>query len=709
MAPIRFGPFEADARSGELLRDGRKVKLQEQPFQVLMVLLEHAGEVVTREQLTGRLWPNEVHVDFERGLNKAVTRLREALDDSAEAPRYVETLPRRGYRFIAPVSNGAPATKETDELAERVEHAPMLTASTAAVAGGSRHRRLAWFASVLAIFAAAGAVSAWRWAEHGSRVPKVVRFRQLTNDGQAKEGPLVTDGPRVYFNQVLPGPRSVVSQVSIRGGESVRLPIQLPQPTLADASEDGAELLIANHEMGGDSLWIQPVSAGSPRRVGSLLAHDAAFGSSPGSVIFGREKDVYSINQDGTGLRKLLTVPNVAFAFRYSPDHRMLRFTTFDVQIDDMSILEAAASGSESHKMFQGCWGKWTPDGRYFVFQNRHDGRLNFWTLHERAMLSGGKVKAEPVQLTAGPIDYQYPLPSKDGKTIFALGTTHRAELIRYEPRGRQFAPFLEGISAEGLSFSRDGQWVAYTSFPEGMLFRSRVDGSERRQLTFPPLRAFRPRWSPDGEQIAFSGDLPEATTVRNVYVISSEGGAPARILPSDQSQDGVNWSPDGGRLVFGSLFVPTAPILLYDLKTRSAAPLTGSHGFSNPQWSPDGRTIAATTTAGPPKLMLFDLAKERWKEAVAFPVGHYLSWSDDARYIYLQYSRSEGEQSALESIGRLRAGDGKFEHVVDVKDLGRVATGTFVDWFGLAPDNSLLFARDISTQEIYALDVEWP
>src|SRR6266853_1368437 len=107
---ISFGTFEADLQAGELRRNGRKVRLQEQPFQVLAVLLEHAGEIVTREELRNRLWPADTFVDFDHGLNAAVKRLRDALGDSAENPRFVETIARRGYRFLAPIAakpNGA--------------------------------------------------------------------------------------------------------------------------------------------------------------------------------------------------------------------------------------------------------------------------------------------------------------------------------------------------------------------------------------------------------------------------------------------------------------------------------------------------------------------------------------------------------------------------------------------------------------------------
>src|SRR5439155_25659673 len=131
------------------------------------------------------------------------------------------------------------------------------------------------------------------------------------------------------------------------------------------------------------------------------------------------------------------------------------------------------------------------------------------------------------------------------------IGSSSQAEVIRYDSRSRHFIPYLSGISAEGLAFSQDGQWVTYTSFPDGALWRSKTDGSERRQLTFPPLRALLPRWSPDGKQIAFNASLPGATW--NIYLLSSQGGTPQRILPSEQSQMDVNWTPDGNSLVFAS------------------------------------------------------------------------------------------------------------------------------------------------------------
>src|SRR5215470_15842784 len=105
---LRFGVFELDPRSGDLRRNGLKLKLTGQPFQVLAMLLERRGDVVTREEIQKRLWPADTFVDFDHSLNTAINKIREALGDSAESPRFVETVPRRGYRFIAPVDVGAP-------------------------------------------------------------------------------------------------------------------------------------------------------------------------------------------------------------------------------------------------------------------------------------------------------------------------------------------------------------------------------------------------------------------------------------------------------------------------------------------------------------------------------------------------------------------------------------------------------------------------
>ena len=113
---VRFGLFELDLKGGQLSRNGSQLRLPQQPLQLLAVLLERPGEIVTRDELRQRLWPSDVFVDFDHGLNKSVQKLRDALGDSATSPRYIETTPRVGYRFIAPVRNGTPAQASAVEI-----------------------------------------------------------------------------------------------------------------------------------------------------------------------------------------------------------------------------------------------------------------------------------------------------------------------------------------------------------------------------------------------------------------------------------------------------------------------------------------------------------------------------------------------------------------------------------------------------------------
>jgi Tol biopolymer transport system component len=574
----------------------------------------------------------------------------------------------------------------------------------------------------IALVIAVGVLALVKMVLPSNETPKVLGFTKLTNDGQAKIGPMATDGSRIYFNEVLPGPKNLVLQVAVKGGQAIPVPVPLKQPGVLDISKDGTELLLGNNGGTGSkegselllvndlsredsSVWLEPVAGGSPRRVGAIVSIDAAFGLDGTTILYSKKNTVYSVSRDGSSSRKLFTIEGTPFGFRFSPDARVFRFAGWNPLIDTVTMMESAPDGTGLRRMFDGCCGEWTADGKFFIFQNRREGRLDLWALPEEKRFWRRKRDGQPIQLTAGPLDFQYPLPSKDGKEIFAIGTSRRAEVVRYDALSGQFVPFLSEISAEGLAFSRDGQWAAYTSYPEGTLWRSRVDGSERTQLTFPPLRAFHPRWSPDGKQIAFSGFLPGATF--NVHLVSSEGGTPQRIHPSEQIQMDVSWSPDGNALLYGSLPGHDAPISMIDLKTQGVSSLPGSDAFNSPHWSPDGKHIAALTISHH-TLMLFDLTTRKWTEVFGSSAVGWENWSRDGRYIYFvnYHDPAEGFHNR---VVRFRLKDYKIENIVDVQNVGRRPTGTFAAWFGLGPDDSPLFARDISSQEIYALAIGRP
>jgi DNA-binding winged helix-turn-helix (wHTH) protein len=224
---VRFGAFEADLRTGELRKEGVKLKFSGQPFQVLAILLERPGDVVTREELQKRLWP-DTFVDVDHNLNTAINKIREVLGDSAESPRFVETLSRRGYRFIAPVETDLPLEENKDPIEKPIDKpakSKRLFRLWLPILGG---------AAVLAI-----GLVVWISFFKTAGTPRVVRFTQLTHDGQGKFGPLLTDGVRIYFNEWLADGRYVIAQVSVKGGEVTHLSVPIKAPDVHDLSRDG--------------------------------------------------------------------------------------------------------------------------------------------------------------------------------------------------------------------------------------------------------------------------------------------------------------------------------------------------------------------------------------------------------------------------------------------------------------------------------------
>jgi len=164
----------------------------------------------------------------------------------------------------------------------------------------------------------------------------------------------------------------------------------------------------------------------------------------------------------------------------------------------------------------------------------------------------------------------------------------------RHDAKTRTFGPFLGGISAQDVSFSRDGQWVAYVSYPDGKLWRSSPDGTEKAQLSSPPVYAMLPRWSPDGKEILFYGQVQGKPA--RIYEVPAVGGAPQELMPNQSGQQAdPSWSPDGESLAFGEV-ANTGPgaIRILDMKTHQITTLPDSQGLFSPRWSPGGRYLLA-------------------------------------------------------------------------------------------------------------------
>jgi Tol biopolymer transport system component len=538
---------------------------------------------------------------------------------------------------------------------------------------------------------------------------------------------LVTDGSRIYFSscslELTWGNRVTgcsLYQAPAAGGDTVPIETSFPNPNLVDISPDRSELLaVSICDVLNCPIWIMPVLGRSPRRLGDIRAYDASWFPDGKEVVYSQNNTLYRVKIDGTESKKIVSVATdeSPFGLRWSPDGSRLRFSVSS-QSSGTALWEVSADGNNLHPLLPGwnkppaeCCGSWTADGKYFLFQSQRGGTTNIWAIREEGSLLR-KFSREPVQLTTGPTSTYSPLPSMDGRKLFTQTVQIQGELVRYESVSHQFVPFLSGISAFGVDFSRDGRWVTFVAYPEGTLWRSKIDGSERLQLTFPPLFVLQPRWSPDGTRIAFmaqqTGDPPPnlAEQPWRVYVIPAEGGTLEQPTPGDHSGADPNWSPDGNSLLFGGRpFDESLDLKIVDLRTHAISKVPGSDGLWSPRWSPDGRHILATPRAGERLPMMFDAKGEQWRELVKMRVG-YPAWSRNGNYIYF-LGLPQGSQPI--GVFRIQISDHKLEQVVSLKGFRQPDSRLVWGWLGLAPDDSPLLLRDAGIRDIYALDWDAP
>jgi Tol biopolymer transport system component len=389
----------------------------------------------------------------------------------------------------------------------------------------------------------------------------------------------------------------------------------------------------------------------------------------------------------------------------WSPDGGRIRFT-----IDD-ALWEISSSGANPHPLLPAwrgasgqCCGRWTSDGDFFVFlaAGSHLAGNPFlrdfeqiWVLDERHQMFQRNSR-EPIRLVSGPTHWDPPIPSKDGTKIFAPGAMQHGELIRLEPNTRQLLPFLGGISAEFLSFSKDGSQIAYVTYPEGVLWRAKADGSERIQLTKPPQHPIVCRWSPDGTQILFTAPIDSRRS--GLFTVAPGGGPSALLVPENQTdQEDGDWSPDGRKIVYFA--GPPGSLRIFDLDLQQSTEIPGSSGLWSARWSPDGKHIAAMADS-PMAIKLYDLTTRQWSTLVEnMGVWGFPTWSRDGKLLYVL------NKTGPYAIYRVPASGGPSDRLIDLT--GFQPTGTFGFWFGLDPNDNPLLLRHSGTSDIYALTLD--
>ncbi len=583
------------------------------------------------------------------------------------------------------------------------------TASAVKSAEGGTERSLSrrvpasrWSIILAILVVAGGGLFSLAWLRSQKEIV-LTNYTQLSHDGEMKT--LVGGDATNLYMSLGTFTSQGIATMPISGGDPVRLAMPPPRKFPLDVSPDGQELLVAEYpgpaaDLPG-SLWRVPLRGGPAKRVGNLEVTDATWSANGKNLVYSTMGDLYLARSDGEGAHRIAAFSGLIQRPELSPDGTKVRFTWWNLVNNDRSLWEVSSEGKGLRQLFPE-WktpsfnsdGNWTADGKYYLFHS--NGQI--WALSERTGLLNREA-SKPVQLTYSPLTLGSPLSSPDGTKLFVVGRTERGELTRYSESDKTFKPYLSGISAESVAFSKDGNWIVYVTFPEGTLWKCRADGSERVRISAPPMTALNPRWSPDGKQIAFWGAIRGAGNA--IYFVDAKGGRPER-LASEKSllQAEPNWSPDGKQILFEEKTPEGIHSLrMLDVRTRRSTLLEGSLGYTSPRWSPDGRYIVAMMK-GALNLNLYDFETRKWTRLIDMPVG-FPSWSKDGRWVY--FVRYPADPAVM----RIRVSDKKLEQVADLRDF--VATGWWGIWLGLDGTDTPLMLRDAGTQDVYSLDWNVP
>jgi serine/threonine protein kinase/WD40 repeat protein len=560
-----------------------------------------------------------------------------------------------------------------------------------------------WQYATAAMILALAGVALWVYRP---RTPVVTAIRQLTYTGRQKQGYVETDGTRIYFSEIKDG-KSHVAQVSTAGGEVSYLDASFDNVGVQDVSSDGSELLVN----GPEGLWILPLPAGAPRHI-PVESTGSSFLPGSSQIVYVQASDflhLFASDYDGGHAHPLMQLPRdpPTLMWAISPDGSTIRYFTTDGK-----IWESRIDGTQKHLLSQtvrdmSCE-DWTAGNKLFVFTSSNEGVWNVWAISQSVRLRPRE--PQPMQLTFGPVSFECVVASKDGQHIYARGRTRRGELSIYDTQAGMFRKYLGGISAGSTDFSPDGQWVAYVTHPQGNLWRSRLDGSDRRQLTFAPMGpVLDPKWSPDGRYVAFMERRPPKS---KIYLVSADGGAPILLPSGDFGPADPSWSVDGRFLAYagGVPWMSADPketrseIRILDLSTKQSQTVPGSQGMFSPRWSPDGHYLVALSD-DQMRLLLYSFENQKWQQ---LPLPKQLkpdrvgmpNWSHDNRYLYFSSVADSG-------IYKLSIPGGQPELVVSVAGIDTAYPAMpWGGWFGLTPDDHILMMLDRGVDEIYALDV---
>ena len=555
---VRFGVFELDGRTGELRKHGVRLKIQDQPFRVLQALLERPGELVTREELQGKIWAQDTYVDFDQSLNRAINKVRDVLNDTAGAPRFIETLPRRGYRFIAPVEEVSGGV--TEQTAPPPEQTAIAARSS---------RRLGWVAAFFLAIAGSGV-----WLARDREPLPPPRVVPLTTSTGSELFPAFSpDGKQVAFTWDGESADNRDLYVKVVGDETaLRLTTDPGLDGFPAWSPDGRQIAFTSQRDGGGIYVVSPVG-GPQRRLTGMATVGRPSWSADGKYLLVAQRYFDRKPEPGDGALFLVPVsmggdprpiltPSPGTWYKdpaYSPDGRSVAFVacTGHPGAPTCTLL---VSGLRDGLVPDGVGRPiqqtntvglaWTKDGASLIYGSGSGGAGHLWRVDVRNPQEGERLELAGSDAAFPALDFNA------GRLAF-----HRSimniDVWRME-RGAKPSPFLTSSLLDGdAQSSPDGRRIAFASSRQGdrdiiAIWVANADGTGVTQVTrIASARCGSPRWSPDGKRIAF--DALGKVGGWDIWVVDANGGSPRQVTHGPADNAIPSWSADGSSIYFAS------------------------------------------------------------------------------------------------------------------------------------------------------------
>jgi Tol biopolymer transport system component/DNA-binding winged helix-turn-helix (wHTH) protein len=583
---VRFDTFEFDVISGDLREAGVRLNLQEQPLHLLAALVERPGKLVTRDELRHRLWPADTFVDFDHGLNAAVKRLRDALGDSADAPRYVETVPRRGYRFIAPVHIVIEPADETGSL-----DAPSpIPIGPALETRSEPQPRRRWGPLAVGGVAIVILVIGMPWLSRTFRVssgsPPAMRLVAVTTMNGYQAGELSPDGRQVAFEWNGDREDNWDIYVKFVGSSDMRRLTTDPGADVGPAwSHDGQQIAYL-HTASGDPpdsfdppesspqrsgrVRVMSAMGGADRQVSDLLISGSVQWSPDDRYVIGgravqpgvtaSNAGIYLIPLQG-GEPRAVTRPKPTEIHRsatFSRDGRRLAYVSCENFMGcQLYVLDVGSTFAgvgpprqvtrfETMTFIKGV--SWSQDGRSLIY-----GATEMRSPHLWRMNVDGTGQPERIEMAGAGAAYPSVSSTGDRLMFTRLRLVDDRDIYRVE-QGRSPEPVARSSKSESnVQFSNDGQRIAFCSdrsSDTAEVWVANADGSAPEQLTHGPgLINCSPSWSPDGEHIAFDSEASDGSW--HIWMVDRQGGSLHQVTGAPGDQNHPTWSRDGKWIYF--------------------------------------------------------------------------------------------------------------------------------------------------------------